>query len=94
MSEVITIKHRPISGTPTMIRHYSKPEYYKGVNCHLVGIVTSVSTAEAFTAHFHVHRVFPNGKGSLLHSGGEWTHERGATEQWDKWKKEIDNDHS
>ena len=74
-----------------MIRHFAVPEEYKGHECQLVGVVITVSTCEAFTAHFHVHRIFENGKGQLLTSGGQWTHEKGAVKQWDEWKKEIND---
>ena len=78
----------PVRGTPTMIRHFSAPEDYKDIEVQIVAVVTSVSTCEAFTVFFHVHRVFPNGQGTLIHSGGEWSYEQGAIDLWDTWVKE------
>jgi hypothetical protein len=75
----------PVRGTPTTIRHYSEHAVYKGQPVQIVALVISVSTAEAFTCFFHVHRVFANGQGQLIESGGEWSYEKGAILLWEKW---------
>lgn len=65
-------------GTPTVIRHRRIGDD--------VGMVITVSTPTAFTAHFHVYRVGSwNGPTYLNESFGYWPEEKGAVDAFDQW---------
>jgi len=67
-------------GTPTVIRHAILP--------HAVGMVITVSTPSAFTAHFHVYEVYRNYATGLSESFGSWNEEAGAVEAFEAWVRE------
>lgn len=71
-------------GTPTIIRHYAKSKK-PHLNWWLVGIVTTVSTPFAFSAHFHTYKVYPSGHTNLCQSFGQWAEEKGAVDAFSDW---------
>jgi hypothetical protein len=83
--------NRKVEGTPTIIRLHSKPDLdILGGKTSLTGIVTTVITSQSFTAFFHVYRVHANARTTLVHSGGLWTAEKGAVDQFDEWVKSTE----
>ena len=64
-------------GTPTVIRHQIIGDE--------IGIVITVSTPSAFTAHFHRYKIHGNGRSSYIQSTGSWSAEKGAVDDFDQW---------
>lgn len=67
-------------GTPTMIRHHIIGDE--------IGMVITVSTPSAFTAHFHRYKIHGTGRNSntgYIASTGSWSAEKGAVDDFDQW---------